>query len=106
MDSGMNVKGSQDAPVILVISEKTLEGVKNDIDSLHGTVKSLKCDWKEPYKNGKVIMVCDIKTPDEDLLDVAITIEAVDGKITILLITKEHPDELIRLLVDKYEEIK
>jgi len=106
LDSTMEVKGSQDVTVILELSDKTLEGVKNVIDSLHGTVKTVKCDWKEPYKNGKVVMVCDVHTPDEDLLGVTITIEAVDGKLTILLVAKEHPDELIRLAIDKYEEIK
>lgn len=108
VDSAMNVNGSQDAPVTLLISEKGFEGVKGDIgeDSLHGTLKSVTCNWKEPYKNGKIVMVCDVKTPNEDLHDVNITIEAVDGKITILLNAKEHPNELIRLLVDKYEEAK
>jgi hypothetical protein len=40
------------------------------------------------------------------MTDATMTIEAVDGKITIVLNAKEHAGQLIRLVIDKYEEIK
>jgi hypothetical protein len=107
VDSALNVRESKDVTTVFETTEKGFTATQEGDDNVFkGTLKSLTCDWKELYKNGKMQLICDIQSNNEDLHDVKITVEASDGKISILLDAKEHPGELIRLIVDKYEEVK
>ena len=108
LDSGMNLVDSKDGATVLETTAKGFSAGQEDHedDSLFGTLKSVTCNWQEPYKNGKITMVCDVHTNHEDLVGVMVTIEAVNGKITIILHAKEYPDRIIRLPIDKYEEVK
>ncbi len=108
LDSTMTSTGTKDASFIFETTEKGFTGTPdgNDDEALQGTLKKLTCDWKQPYINGKIVMVCDVHNSHEDIVDATITIEAVDGKITIILHANEYPDKIIKLLIDKYEEVK
>ena len=108
LDSTMQQVGSKDVSFVMEVTEKGFTATQDgqDDDAFHGTLKKLTCDWKEPYKNGKIIMICDVHTNNEDIVDADITIEAVDGKITITMHAKEHANEILKLAIDKYDEVK
>jgi len=108
LDTAMNVLETKEESLTFETNPKGFTGIRveDESDSLHGVLKSLTCDWKEPFKNGKITMVCDVQGKDHDMQDANITIDAEDGKIIILVRAKEQPDKIIRLVVDKYEEIK
>jgi hypothetical protein len=69
-----------------------------------GTVDSISCNWKTPYKEGKTVIKAKIPAGDERIMDVTITIEGKDGKIILLF--EETAERRIRLTLDKFEEKK
>jgi hypothetical protein len=107
-DSTMTLTDSKDVVTTFETTDKGFTGSQEgDEDVLQGTLKSATCDWKEAYVNGKMVMVCDITDPHETIENAMVTIEAVNGKITITMhAKKEYPNRIIRLPVDKYEEVK
>jgi len=108
LDTALNVMDAREQPFTFETYAGGFTGIREEEldDSLHGVLKTVACNWKEPFKNGSITMVCDVRGKDQDMQDAQITIEAVEGKINILLRVKEQPDKVIRLVVDKYEELK
>lgn len=106
LDSGLNVQDTKDVNATFLTSPTgiLIHKSENQNDDMTGTISKLTCNWAQPYKNGKVVIISDIHDEHEDLVGITITIEAVNGKITKLMHAVEYPDKLIRLLVDKYEE--
>jgi len=109
LDSTLTLQDTRDEPFTIETRADGFTGIReNDVaDSLHGVVKNLTCNWTEPFKNGKITMIADVHSQNGDDLSAAtITIEAVEGKISITLRAKERPERVLRLVVDKYEELK
>lgn len=108
LDSSFNHQGTKDEPFTIETRPDGFTGIReNEVeDSLHGVLKNVTCNWGEPFKNGKITMVCDVTSKDEDVGEATITIEAIEGKINITLRAKERPERILRLVVDKYEELK
>jgi hypothetical protein len=53
LDSGMNVQDARDVTTTFETTEKGFTATQDGDDNVfHGTLKSPKCDWKEPFKNG------------------------------------------------------
>ena len=75
-------------------------------DSMEGTVNSITCDWKTPYKEGKTVIKTILKAGDGQAMTTTITIEGKDGKLIMLAEFEEMPDMKIRLTLDKFEEQK
>ena len=71
---------------------------------MEGTVDSISCNWKTPYKEGKTVIKAKIPAGDDRIMDVTVTIEGKDGKISLLF--EETPERRIRLTLDKFEEKK
>ena len=74
--------------------------------SMSGTISSIVCDWKIPYKEGKSVIKASVEGPNGQFMTTTITIEGKDGKVTLLFEADEFPDRKIRLSADKYEEKK
>jgi len=70
---------------------------------MDGTVNSITCDWKTPYKEGKTIIKSTI-VMGEQTMEVVITIEGKDGKVVLLF--EESAERRIRVTADKFEEKK
>ena len=108
-DSTMTLTESRDAQFEFETTDKGFTAVPegNMDDALHGTLKKLTCQWDKPFVNGKIIMLCDVDDNHEHIEGATITIEAIDSKITVTMhAPKEYPNRIIRVIVDKYEEIK
>jgi hypothetical protein len=73
-------------------------------DDLKGSVSELKCDWKEPYKNGRITFRTTLEDASGDLKPASVTIEAVNGKITITVTPDQIEKGKIRIEVDSYKE--
>jgi hypothetical protein len=71
---------------------------------MEGTVDSITCNWKTPYKEGKTVVKATVTVGDGQTINVTITIEGKDGKIILLF--EESPDKRIRITLDKFEEKK
>ena len=109
LDSTLTLQDTREEPFTIETRADGFAGIReNEVaDSLHGVLKNLTCNWTEPFKNGKITMRCDVHSQNgDDLSDATIIIEAVEGKINITLRAKERPERVLRLVIDKYEEVK
>ena len=106
LNEKFEVQGSKDEPVVVDITNTTITITPNgnSQEALSGTIKEKSCDWKVPYKEGKMVIKSELVDAGGDIKDATITIEAKNGKITLLAEAKEKPDQKIRLDVDKMEE--
>ncbi len=73
---------------------------------MEGTVNSVSCDWKTPFKEGKTVIKATLTSANGKTMNMTITIEGIDGKLTLLGEFDEMADRKIRLTPDKFEEKK
>ena len=99
------VLGSKDGTTVIEITKKSVSLTFNGDEktTLAGEIKEAKCDWSEPFKNGKSVIKAVLEDAGGDVKHVTLTIEAKDGKITITGDAEERPNERIKFDVDKYE---
>jgi hypothetical protein len=74
--------------------------------SIEGTITESNCDWKNAFKSGKSVYKAELykSNNQQDSSNSTFTIEAKDGKITILMEIEKMQGKKIRIPVDKYEE--
>jgi hypothetical protein len=108
LDGSGNVQGTRDEKTIVDISATdvnvSVSGDEGD-QKLTGKIKSKTCDWKTPYKEGKLVVTTTLNDNGNEK-DFTITIEGKDGKITLLAESPQMPGRKIGLVVDKFEEGK
>lgn len=106
LNASYQVQGSKDENVIIDITKTTIaitpDGKPDDIIS--GTIKEMTCDWKVPFKEGKMVIKSDLVDASGDTKDATITIEGVNGKLTVTAEAKEKPGQILRLEIDKFEQ--
>lgn len=78
---------------------------KADEKDLEGTVSALTCDWKEPFKNGKIVYQT-IVSLENGVSKAVFVLEAKDNKITLSLELEAMSDRKFLIYIDKYEEGK
>jgi hypothetical protein len=106
IDGSGNVKNEKDENVTVIAGNKNINVTPEDApDEMEGTVSEYTCNWTVPGKNGKTIIKSDLTDKQGKLRHATITIEAVDGKITITLEAEEEPTKIL-LEVASYEEVK
>jgi len=105
LDNSGNVKNEKDEHVIIEAGNNKIIVSPADGDhKMEGIVTEYTCKWPEEGKNGKTIIKSQL-TDKEKVRNATITIEAVNGKITITL---EAPEETTKILleVEDYETVK
>jgi hypothetical protein len=104
-DAGQ-VINSREAAVLIELTKTTITlSFDNNPESvLSGPVKELKCNWKEPYKNGTMYIKAELSDQRGDMKHVVLHIEAKDGKIVLLGDAEERPNEQLKVSIDKIEE--
>ena len=110
MDEAGNIQDTKNVKVMVYTNKKEVMILHGDdvMDTLRGFVKEMTCDWKQPYKNGRMIMKADMSEKNGESLNGSVTIEAIESKITIWL-RVESPDGkkmVIKIPVDNYIEEK
>ena len=104
-DAGQ-VINSREAAILIELTKTTITlSFDNNPESvLTGPVKELKCNWKEPYKNGTMYIRAELSDQRGDMKHVVLNIEAKDGKIILLGDAEERPNEKLKVSIDKIEE--
>lgn len=103
LDASGEIKRSVEETTTIEFDSTTIFISPGD-HTMDGTVNSMACDWKTPYKEGKTVMKATITVGDGQTIDVTITIEGKDGKLIFMF--EETPEKRIRLTLDKFEEKK
>jgi hypothetical protein len=107
LDEFGQVIDTQDETVLFVTDKSTITFTARSQphQAVEGTIKEAHCNWKEAFKNGKTVYKADLRKNNSDKYsNGTITIEAKDGKATILMEMEEMQGKKIRFQVDKYEE--
>src|SRR6476661_8030680 len=84
---------------------KTHIKVTHDTDELNGDIGEMKCNWTEAFKTGKTSFKTTLYENNGDSRNVNITIEAVEGKTTVLVEFLGDKDKKLKLVADKFEEV-
>ena len=106
IDEKGSVQDSKDEKTIVEINKGNLTISPGGEEQMAGTIKSTTCNWKIPYKDGKMIIKAILESPQGDSKHLTITIEGKDGKLDFLGEIEEMPERKVRLVVDKFEEKK
>lgn len=75
-------------------------------NTMEGSIDSISCDWKTPYKEGKTVIKTVLSGQNGRTMNGTITIEGKDGKLLLMAEFEEMPDTKIRVILDKFEEKK
>jgi len=103
LTSSGEIRKSVEEQTTIEFDSKTISIAPGD-HTMEGTIDSISCDWKTPYKVGKTVINTSIASPDGRIMNAMVTIEGREGKITLLF--EESPDRRIRITLDKFEEKK
>lgn len=106
LDANGEVQRSVDEITTIEYDKKDIIITPGDNPSMQGTIDSMTCDWKTPFKDGKTVIKTSITNSQGQTFSLTITIEGKEGKITFLAEMAEMPDQKIRIVVEKFEEKK
>jgi hypothetical protein len=101
-----SVQRSDDGVVTIEFDKTTFNVNPPNEEPMTGKVDSVSCSWSTPYKEGKTRMKVTLTNPQGEAQHFTVTIEAKAGKVTLLAVMDNQPDERIRLSADKFEEKK
>ncbi len=74
-------------------------------DGLDGTIKEKTCEWEDAFKNGKSVYHTNVNI-DGKTSNAIFTLEAKEGKVTILVDIEIMEGRKFLIYIDTYEEIK
>ena len=107
IDAGGTVQDTKEEKTTIEISKTDVLITPGEEDhTMTGTIKSSTCDWKIPFKEGKMVIKAVLDNEQGEKKNLTITIEGKDGKLTFLGEIEEMPDRKVRLMIDKFEEKK
>jgi hypothetical protein len=105
LDASGTLKKSEDENTVIEIAKTEMTITPGgEENKMSGPVKSVVCNWKTAFKEGKTIIKAILTDRSGDAKDVTITIEGKDGKVTLLAEVDEMPDHKIKVTLDKFEE--
>jgi hypothetical protein len=107
LDENGQVIDTRKGTIIMTTDKSTLSLTMKDApsQSMEGTIKDVTCSWQDAFKNGKTVYTADMHRVNSDnKSNGTFTIEARDGKITILMELDKLEGKKIRIPVEKYEE--
>ncbi|MBE7172831.1 MAG: hypothetical protein INR73_19805 [Williamsia sp.] len=107
LDGKGNVYRTKDEATTITISKTAVViSYGNNDHQMSGDITSATCDWKTPFKEGKMIVKAGLENSEGIKQQGTLTITGVAGKITLIYEAKERPGIQIQLVVDKFEEKK
>ncbi|MBS1669833.1 MAG: hypothetical protein JST58_20860 [Bacteroidetes bacterium] len=105
LDSTGIVQRNVDEQSTIELSPTTLSIAPGNDPVMTGAVQSENCNWTIPFKEGKSIYKVLLNpSGGADPMNLTVTIEGKDGKITFLAEMEQMPDRRIMLLADTFEE--
>jgi len=106
LDAHDSLQRSANESVNVAIKKTDITVVINEDaeTKLTGTGTLTSCDWKVPFKEGKMILKAQLTDVRGDSKNVTLTIEGKDGKATLLVEIESMPDRKMRLVADEFDE--
>lgn len=107
LDGNKDVRDSREEKVTVEVTNDaiSIEPANNPAETLTGNVKDVSCLWLDAFVNGKTVIQTTLQNTRHQQKTATITIENLDGQITILVEAVETPCIKTRLQVYRYEEL-
>ena len=99
-----SVQKSDDGAITIEFDKTTFTVNPPNEGPLTGKVNSFTCNWSTPYKVGKTQMKVMLTNAQGESHNLTVTIEGKAGKVIMYAVMDDHPDQMIRLTADKFEE--
>ena len=74
--------------------------------TMSGEITGSTCNWKTPFKDGKMVVKASLENPNGMKQEGTLTIVGVEGEITLTYEARERPGVQIQIIADKFEEKK
>ncbi|MFD2144795.1 hypothetical protein [Mucilaginibacter antarcticus] len=71
-----------------------------------GDITSKTCEWKTPFKDGKMIIKATFENDNGEQQHATIAITGVAGKVTLTYQAEERPEVKIQVTADSFETKK
>lgn len=105
VDASGNVVNEKDDNIIVEVSNKNIVVIPGDeTHKMQGSVDEFTCKWNDAGKDGKTIIKSKL-TDMQKTRNATITIEGVNGKMTITLEAPEEETKIV-LEVKEYAPVK
>lgn len=101
LDNEGNITRTIEQDVVIIITPTDITIQPGDDAKMAGKISSKTCDWKVPYKEGKMVIKSTIAN-DQGEKHVTVTIEGKAGKITLTFEAEEMKDRKIQVVADKF----
>ncbi|HXD78024.1 MAG TPA: hypothetical protein VN616_09475 [Puia sp.] len=98
------IESSADGKVTIEFTKTSFVVHPPDEGTLTGRVDSFSCNWPVPYKVGKTWVKALLTDSQGQAEHMIITIEGKAGTITLYARSDDHPEQIIRLVADTFEE--
>jgi hypothetical protein len=103
LDENGNVESTKDENAVVTITPTDITIVPGDEDhKMTGKITSKTCDWKVPFKEGKMVIKSVVSGDDNDEKDITLTIEGKNGKV-VLTFEAAGMTKKIQVVADKFE---
>jgi hypothetical protein len=96
----------QEQQATITISKKRVVIVPGNDHEMVGDITSRTCEWKTPFKDGKMVLKATFENENGDQQHATITIAGVAGKVTLTYQAEERPEVKIQVVADSFEEKK
>jgi hypothetical protein len=96
----------QEQHATITISKKRVVIVPGNDHEMVGDITSKTCEWKTPFKDGKMVVKATFENDNGDQQHATITITGVAGKVTLTYQAEERPEIKIMVEADSFEEKK
>ncbi|MGN6440134.1 MAG: hypothetical protein ACTHMM_26640 [Agriterribacter sp.] len=106
LDTAGNVTRSVEEKSTIEIKEKEIIISPGTNPPMIGSFTVESCAWPSAFKKGKSVYNAHFESSGQEAKDVAIIIEAKDGRLVFIGKVKDQPHKTIRLYPDKFEELK
>jgi hypothetical protein len=107
LDANGALKAANDEKTVVEFNKSditvSISGDEGD-HKMTGKIKSDTCDWKVPFKDGKTTLSVTLDNGNGESRAFTVTITGKDGKVTLMAVNKDEPDDQIKLDIDKFEE--
>jgi hypothetical protein len=105
LDTDGQIADSKTDVVDIEVSKEGISVKVNDKDGeLTAAVKEVTCEWKTPYQEGKAVYKVTFAKGSGEASEGSLTIEAKEGKITVLFVIEAMNGKKLRALISNYSE--
>lgn len=105
LDTDGQVVDSKSDVVDIEVSKEGISVSVNDKGvQLTATIKEVTCEWKTPYQEGKATYTATFAKGNGEASDGTATVEAKEGKITVVFSIAAMDGKKLRAVISSYNE--